>query len=175
MELAPPSQADAARTTTATIASACLGFSVEWLESRMIARVVAKRNELVASAHHADRLAAGRLLLSAYDYTHHDGATEHVTGGYLDPLDVPPWDTWVGELAGADAAWPPTIISHVFGGEPNRDILLSWVPREFIPSIDLALEEEVMGMLCWADDAASRGPYGLTFADIVPPWLSGLT
>lgn len=96
-----------------------------------------------------------------------------VTGGYLDELDVPPWDTWVAEVQGVQRALPPTIISYVYGGEPNRGVLVAWVPREFVPLIDLAMDEECMGMLCGADTPAATGPGDLTFADIIPTWLAG--
>ena len=126
----------------------------------------------------------GRLLVSAYDYTNFNGATAGQTGYFLDENDVPPWDSWVGEVQGLGNApapgtwggtWPPTAESWLNGKPPNQGLLVSWVPAEFIGVVERGLEVECMGMMCWADTAVRIGTGAPDFNAVVPTWLKHLS
>jgi hypothetical protein len=152
------------------------------VSSELITGVVETRRRVLAELGWAvtvgaTNLAGGRLLVSAYEYTNHNGASAGATGDYLDEDDVPPWDTWIGEVAGLQGGeddWPPTLASHLGDGPPNRGLLVSWVPRAFIPVIQAGLEVECMGMLCWADQPSEGHGGSPRFGQILPRWLCQL-
>ena len=91
------------------------------------------------------------FLLHFIDYTNHNGLTAGITSYFLDNNDSPPWDTWVQAL-------------HTTDGK--TDFLVSWVPAEFVDSVDDATKAECIGMLMWAVDGQRRRGEG-----DVPDWL----
>ena len=150
-----------------------------WLTPSLIEPVVHRRRELLAGrctvAPGKIDLAGGRLLLSFYEYTDHDGATEYETSGYLDINDVPPWDTWVGDVPCTRTA-PPRMksIHTVLGGENVDRILVAWVPSQFAEIVTAAMKTEAMGMLAWSDELPTREHAFGVWYDLVPPWLRDL-
>jgi hypothetical protein len=159
-----------------------------WVQTEMIREVTAQRKAKLAqknegrssSPHLAND---GRLLLCAYDYTNHNGATAAETDFFLDENDVPPWDTWVGEVTGLGSAralgiwggaWPPTLDSTIGQVAPNQGLLVCWIPNEFVRIVEQALEIECVGMLCWADAPVRGGSAGPDFGSVVPFWLREL-
>jgi hypothetical protein len=159
-----------------------------WVHPAMIREVVHKRHIALASRHQRVELvdltgATGRLLLCAYDYTNHNGATADETSYFLDDHDVPPWDSWVAEVQGLGkasspaamgGAWPPTLDSTLGREPPNQGLLVSWIPAEFIGLVERGLEVECVGMLCWADTPRRGGAAGPDFAAVIPRWLTAL-
>ena len=111
-----------------------------WVTSKMVEQVVNRRSgqmtdQSVWSSQSDTRLEKGRLLLHFMDYSNHNGLTAGITSYFLDNNDSPPWDTW---------------IQAVQTTESKTDILVSWVPREFVDSVNRATKSECMGMLMWA-------------------------
>jgi hypothetical protein len=89
----------------------------------------------------ASDLAGGRLLLYFPDANLADGAAEAETGGFFDIENVPPWDTWVGLFRDERAD-----ISYA-------DYLVSWVPREFVASVDRGIYVNPEECILWLSDA----------------------
>ncbi len=74
------------------------------------------------------------MLLFEYDRSTCVGAPEYGSDRFFNECDVPPWDTWVGELS----------IEH-------RDVLIAWVPPEFVALAIGGIEEDAYGLFHWAD------------------------
>jgi hypothetical protein len=55
-------------------------------------------------------------------------------GGLLDDADTPPWDTWVGLMRGE---------------EEYGDVLVSWIPPEFLEHAQHALEQSPDDAVGW--------------------------
>lgn len=89
----------------------------------------------------------GRLLIVFYEETNFNDATAFFSKGYFDGNDNPPWDTW----------------AHQEG-----DALVAWVPNELVPLVQGSIDEEVVGMLIWADSPESD------WERTLPPWLVDL-
>src|SRR5262245_41930266 len=82
-----------------------------WVYPEMIRDLIRSRQKSLSVAGRKKApsraiLDSGRLLVSAYDYTNFNGATAVETGYFLDENDVPPWDTWIGEIQGLDGVRP---------------------------------------------------------------------
>lgn len=145
-----------------------------WADIRMIQKVVDSRSQLLppASAVITERdidLRGGRLLIHFLDESNHNGLTADITSCYLDNNDTPPWDTWV--QAFIPESWadqPPDAVPSVFR------FLISWVPPEFLKTVNEATESECVGMLMWAD-APRRWEGPPNFADSIPAWLEELS
>jgi hypothetical protein len=119
-----------------------------WVNPEMVEGVVQRRRQLLAErgwlgSNELPVLRGGQLLLCAYEYTNHNGATAAETSGFLDDHDVPPWDTWIGEVAGLPGSdppgtWggtgPPTLMSALSLGTrpPHSGMLVCWIPSVFI-------------------------------------------
>jgi hypothetical protein len=82
-------------------------------------------------------LGGGRLLVWVRDETIDDGVGEHVTGGYLDYSDMPPWDTWV------------VYVSREDDPAAHAGYLVSWVPPQFVPCVGRAIEENAYNASYW--------------------------
>jgi hypothetical protein len=155
-----------------------------WPSPELIVEVVEKRHTILyQESQHTVPVssiwARGRLLVSAYPYSNHNGATAHESDFFFNHNDVPPWDTWVAEVEGlpgedAPGAWPPTLASKMSDGEPHRGLLVSWIPEVFIPVASKAIELEVIGMLCWADEPPGARRAGPRFDLVIPDWLRNL-
>ena len=106
-------------------------------ESKYILEVVEKRARLLRDAKlvSADVYPPGRILLIEYQITNHNRATEFETEGFFDWADNPPWDLWIGEAS---------------------DMLVCWIPENFVELVDRADAVECMNMLSWADNPKSH-------------------
>jgi len=159
-----------------------------WPSPESIAEVVEKRHTILYQKSQntvpaSSIWARGRLLVSAYQYSNHNGYTGHETGYFFNDNDVPPWDTWVGEvegLPGEDApgtphgAWPRNVVSGLSGTDPHRGLLVSWIPEVFVPLVSKAIELEVKGMLCWSDEPRAGTGGAPRFDLVIPEWLRNL-
>ena len=145
-----------------------------WADIRMINKVVDSRSQfLTATARLTERdldLGGGRLLIHFLGESNHNGATAEITSNFLDNNDTPPWDTWVQVfIPEACALQSPDAVPTEY------PFLISWVPREFLETVDEATECECVGMLMWAD-APRRFDGGLVdYADSIPAWLEQLS
>lgn len=158
-----------------------------WVNPEMVEGVVQRRKRLLRArgwdgSHGLPAIQDGRLLLCAYEYTNHNGATACDTSGFFDDHDAPPWDTWIGEVAGLTGhdtpgtwggTWPPTLRSTLSMGKepPHSGLLACWIPPAFIDAGQRALAVECVGMLCWAGVPIESGGAGPRFDHVVPEWL----
>lgn len=86
-------------------------------------------------------LLGGRLLVYFPDANLSDGAAQHVSRGFFDVHNAPPWDTWI---ALADEA----------SGDPSfQQYLVSWVPPEFIACVQEGIDVNPEGCIVWLEDA----------------------
>jgi hypothetical protein len=85
----------------------------------------------------ATSLGGGRLLGYEPNRNLSDGAAEGVTGGFLDCLNVPPWDTWVGYV-------------HESGG---MDYLVAWIPPAFIGPTSDGVNVNPEDSIWWLDES----------------------
>jgi len=145
-----------------------------WADLRMINQVVDSRSQLLtaATAHLTEPdldLGEGRLLIHFLHESNHNGLTADITSYYLDNNDTPPWDTWV-------QAFIPESLAHQSPDEvPSAfSFLISWVPPEFLKTVNEATEFECVGMLMWAD-APRRWETPPNYADSIPEWLEQLS
>ncbi|MBL8872036.1 MAG: hypothetical protein JNK90_19845 [Planctomycetaceae bacterium] len=112
-------------------------------ESEYITHVVDARHKLIGVMPQAGRPnPIGRLLLVDYKVSNHNEATEDESAGFFDWADNPPWDLWVGEY---------------------DELLVAWIPHEFVEVVVRSEQVECMGMFHWADDFALCGR--------IPTWL----
>ena len=140
-----------------------------WADIPMINKVVESRSQFVPPVTPVLDLRGGRLLLHFLGDSNHNGLTADITSFYLDNNDTPPWDTWV--QAFIPESWadqPPDQVPSLYV------FLISWVPPEFLETVNEATESECIGMLMWAD-APRRfgGPYD--YANSIPAWLEQLS
>ncbi len=142
-----------------------------WASVEMIEKVVDSRAQLLSTATvgpGAETLAGGRLLLHFLDQSDDDQSAADITSCYLDSADTPPWDTWV------DVYVPESLAHQSPDSIPTEyGFLISWVPREFVETVNEATEYEVIGMLMWAD-APRRFDEPRDFARSIPLWLEQL-
>jgi len=96
----------------------------------------------------------GRLLAHVIGCSDDDGLSKAETSGFLDQGDVPPWDTWV---------------DYVECEQSDHDILVSWVPPEFISLVESGIRVECFEMLSWCD-SPRMDDKGEPCVDI-PQWL----
>jgi len=141
-----------------------------WADIQMINKVVDLRSQFltpVLTGRDID-LAGGRLLIHFLGESNQNALTADITSCYLDNNDTPPWDTWVQAFVPDEwARQSPDAVPSVF------PFLISWVPPEFLGTVNEATESECVGMLMWAD-APRRWDGPLNYADSIPEWLEGL-
>jgi hypothetical protein len=126
-----------------------------WIYPQLVDEVIHKRQLQFASSAISSRperghQSTGRLLLVAQDYSNHNNLTSHLTGGFFDYNDVPPWDTWVILIEG---------------------ILVCWIPGEFRAMVHEAMQYEAMGILAWTDDLPEPDRTAIDFHAVVPKWF----
>src|SRR5262249_55244756 len=80
---------------------------------------------------------AGRFLVWYRDLTVDDGVGAIVTNGYLDESDMPPWDTWI------------CYVDQTTDAKAAAGYLLSWVPSEFVTSVQNAITSNAYDALVW--------------------------
>ena len=155
--------------------------SAIWNSSKLISSVLQKRNELSKTTFQQRQ--NGRVLLCAYDYTNHNALTDFETNGYIDEHDNPPWDTWICEIhceGGGSSkidygeSWPPNIGSILGDGDPFHFVLAAWVPEEFEPLVQKAIEVECVGMLFWADSIYPESSIAPKYNEVLPKWFQGM-
>lgn len=71
---------------------------------------------------------SGRLLLADFEITNHNEATEIESNGFFDWADNPPWDLWLGVY---------------------QNQLLSWIPPQFVETVERSMLVECMDMFRW--------------------------
>ena len=142
-----------------------------WADIPMINKVVDSRSQLLTSlpSKRDIDLCGGRLLIHFLGESNHNGLTADITSFYLDNNDTPPWDTWVQAFIPESwASQSPDAVPSVF------TFLISWVPPEFLETVNEATESECIGMLMWAD-APRRWGDPLDYANSIPAWLEQLS
>jgi hypothetical protein len=88
----------------------------------------------------AGSLEGGRLLVYFPDLELADGAAEFESEGYFDVNNAPPWDTWVAMVL--DAV-----------GTATSPYLVSWVPQEFLSSVQKGIDVNPEQCILWIEDA----------------------
>ena len=99
----------------------------------------------------------GRIVLCFPESSNFNALSSDSSNGYLDEHDIPPWDTWIGQIE----------ISK------SEFLLLAWVPDEFVKLVELGIEVECMGMLYWAN-SKYWGKYTTPdnrYLNCVPKWV----
>ncbi len=86
---------------------------------------------------------SGRILVSEYQCSVTDGASEVEAKGLIDIYDLPPIDTW-------------------FYIDKKNDLLFSWIPEKFTELINQAVLVNCLGMLRWMD-TDYKNLYGYVF------------
>lgn len=122
-----------------------------WVEGRLVEHVVKERSWILGRHDAQPEILApgrGRLLAHFFDYTNNDFLTSDMTNAFLDCYDTPPWDTWVYLV------------------DQEVPLLVSWVPPQFISSVDEAIGIQIAEALSWVDE---ERPYSLY--DEIPEWL----
>lgn len=76
----------------------------------------------------------GELLVVAIDYSLWEGLPESESNGFFDSYDIPAWDTWV----------------HLQRFE-GTDVLLSWVPRALIETVNNGIIVSTTACIEWID------------------------
>ena len=74
----------------------------------------------------------GKILITRYKDTLFEGFCELVSNGFIDEYDLPPIDTW-------------------FYLDDTAD-LYSWVPNEFIPNVDKAINSSSTDIYSWIEN-----------------------
>jgi hypothetical protein len=110
------------------IASADPGF---FNETGHILQVVRRRSTFVNIQDESPTL-SGRFLLADFEITNYNRATEFESNEFFDWADNPPWDLWLG----------------IYQGQ-----LLSWIPTEFVDTVERSLLVECMSMFRWTNMA----------------------
>ncbi len=87
-------------------------------------------------------LSLGRILVFEVDISLVDGAACTATNGFFDDDNTPPWDTWFAYLV-------PEIPA-------SRDMLLSWIPNEFVPIIDYGIYVNPEECIYWLKEGELR-------------------
>lgn len=144
-----------------------------------------KRTKLLADerlmAQGTTGLAGGRLLAYFLGASGHDGLSASITD-YFDHEDNPPWDTWIGCIAGKDLKGPndkPFDFRVVLGQNAfSADYVLSWVPPVWIEDVEAVTHYQSTGALMWADTLVAR-PEKYAIYDFhrcyIPAWLERYT
>ena len=122
------------------------------VEERFVIHVLQERTRLLDESNRGSRVhgppsAEGRLLAHFVGHSNHNNLTADYSGGYFDFWDTPPWDTWVHWV-------------------DQEDLLVSWVPPEFVNIVAKAISIEVCGMLTWVDEERPDSLYHK-----IPAWL----
>ena len=136
-----------------------------WADRKMVEHVIAERRRRVTheSALPFDNclhLDGGRLLAYFLDCSNFNGLAAYSTAYFLDFNDTPPWDAWV------DVIRTPPIESE----SQFDELLVAWIPREFIEIADEGPQIECNSILMWVDEPIS----GVVPEECMPKWLRSL-
>jgi hypothetical protein len=98
-----------------------------------------RRQLLVSRA--SDDYVLGRVLVCEYNMSVTSGESEHVTRGFFDVADRPPWDSWICSCA-----------ISIYRREADL-ILFSWVPEYLVSVVTEGISVNPYGCLYWLRDA----------------------
>jgi len=90
-------------------------------------------------------ISQSKLLVCQVSSSLHDGASQYESKGYLDLVDIPPWDTWI--LFGTD-----TFITYPLSEAEKKGYLVSWVPASFVDDVQKGIDANTTGCLQWSQD-----------------------
>ena len=77
----------------------------------------------------------GKMIITDYDLTVVDGASEHESNGFFDGYDLPPIDTWV----------------YLAPNKEGRTDLYAWVPEPYISLAQKAIDVNCVDMIRWLE------------------------
>lgn len=123
-----------------------------WNDANIVHSVVQRRQHAITGIGMTSSLSAGlqggRLLLCYFDETNHNYGSAEESQWFYDGHDNPPWDTWVACL---------------------DDVLISWVPQQFMNLASGGMSVECCQMLMWLEQ-----PFPCVLDDNprqIPGWL----
>jgi hypothetical protein len=93
-------------------------------------------------------LTLGRILAYEIDANLQDGAAFYASDRFFDWDNIPAWDTWFAYL--------PEHFLH----ENSSGILLSWIPREFLPNVEEGIYVNPESCIFWLDDKVVQQLFG---------------
>ncbi len=114
-------------------------------------------------------LGGGRLLIDDPEASDVCGLSGPESEGFIDALDVPPWDTWIGYFCEPNAPDPEEVrrtqeAYRSFYNKPPRDgfvnwqppatvcYLLCWIPDEFVSLVDEGIKVNPVECFFWASE-----------------------
>jgi hypothetical protein len=122
--------------------------------AKAVEALVGRRHEVLGDQRLCEA-PRGRLLVCRVSESICSGESEHVTEGFFDVDDRPPWDTWVLGVVRPDT-------EHV--------MLISWVPLSLVALVNRGIEVNPYECIFWLDDA----PEMCELSPLVRAWsLSG--
>ncbi len=119
-------------------------------------------------------LAGGRLLLVVPEESDWCGLSEYETGGFIDVLDLPAWDTWVcfmHEITTPDEEQvreTQEVYRRAFYNQANQqdfsvwqppamvEYILCWIPPEFVAMVEEGIKVNPVECFFWAGDYKRR-------------------
>ena len=101
------------------------------------------------------------------------GVSEPESEGFIDALDVPPWDTWICYVCEPNAPDPEEVrktqeANRAYYNKPPRDgfvdwqppaavcFLLCWIPDQFVSLVDEGIKFNPMQCFFWASEYKQR-------------------
>jgi hypothetical protein len=93
-------------------------------------------------------LTLGKILAFEIDANLQDGAAFYASDRFFDWDNIPPWDTWFAYL-------PEQFLHEIPSG-----ILLSWIPREFLPLVEEGIYVNPESCIFWLDDKVVQQLFG---------------
>jgi hypothetical protein len=113
-----------------------------WRRGRSIVdEVSARRHQLLGNVDlpSPGDLLGGKLILHCPSDCIEEAVMFQFTRGYVDAGDSPPWDTWFWfQQKGTERSL-------------SRDLLVAWVPGEFVHLIDGAMSRQTVDCVQWID------------------------
>ncbi len=82
-----------------------------------------------------ETISKGHLLITEFNNTVTDGASEAEAYGFIDDYDTPPWDTWI---------WLEYF--------DNQKLLHSWVPLSKVNYVQGAIDVNCVDIIHWASE-----------------------
>lgn len=129
-----------------------------------------KRSELLrrkGSVEVREEQVSGRLLLANPTESDICGLSGPQSQGYIDEVDIPPWDTWVHFSHEEPTTPDPEAVRKTRkiyraqwkrSWDPPRAVsyLLCWVPTPFIPHVNEGIAVNPVDCLFWASEYKER-------------------
>jgi hypothetical protein len=95
----------------------------------------------------------GRFMLHILRHSLWCGLSEECSQGFIDVIDLPPWDTWL-------------ICVPISGVLHQTGLLLSWVPSEFCDLVSKGRDVNMVDCFFWASEYRQKG-----YSSDVLEWL----